>query len=51
MKAANVLYDNIKQISYGGLTLPAMHIAFINHITELHILNFILSAIEYYLLL
>jgi len=37
-KTENVQCDNVKPVSYGGLTLPETHYTSINHITALHIL-------------
>jgi len=40
VKTANVQCDNAKPISSGGLTLPTLHLAFINHITALRIMQY-----------
>jgi len=43
--------NNVKPISYGGLTLLTTHFASIYHVTALRILNFILRTKYFYLLL
>jgi len=40
-----------KNVSSGGLTLSATHCASINHITALRILNLVLRATDFYVLL
>jgi len=51
VETANVQCDNVKPFSSGGLTLSTTHFASINHITAVRILNFILRAKDFYLLL
>jgi len=54
VKTANVQCD-VKPFSAGGLTLPTMYLASINHITAFRMLNFVLrgkdllTAIKFFL--
>ena len=43
-KTVNVYSDNFQPFSSGGLTLPATHFAWINHISALHIVSLIPRA-------